>query len=54
MKLRVVFAGMFEATVTVEGMDFGCISGGDPKSNPCQARESAAAHMLKKLRRIVG
>ncbi|XP_020254013.1 uncharacterized protein LOC109831085 isoform X2 [Asparagus officinalis] len=44
--------GMFEATVIVEGADFGCSNDGDPKSKPAEARESAANYMLRKLRRM--
>ncbi|KAK8938859.1 hypothetical protein KSP39_PZI011267 [Platanthera zijinensis] len=42
--------GKFQALVTVRGMDFDCDTNGDWKSSPREARESAAAHMLGKLR----
>nr|XP_023884006.1 uncharacterized protein LOC111996276 [Quercus suber] len=42
--------GGFRANVTVNGGDFECTTGGDTRSNPREARESAAAQMLAKLR----
>ena len=44
------FVGGFRADVTVNGVDFECTTGGDMCSNPREARESAAAQMLAKLR----
>ncbi|CAL2228950.1 unnamed protein product [Prunus armeniaca] len=46
--------GGFQAEVTVKGMDFDCSSGGDLCSNPREARESAAAQILVKLRSMAG
>ncbi|ONI29293.1 hypothetical protein PRUPE_1G191700 [Prunus persica] len=46
--------GGFQAEVTVNGMDFDCSSGGDLCSNPREARESAAAQILVKLRSMAG
>nr|POF12329.1 hypothetical protein CFP56_73630 [Quercus suber] len=42
--------GGFRANVTVNGVDFECTPGGDMRSNPREARESAAAQMLANLR----
>ncbi|XP_010268281.1 PREDICTED: uncharacterized protein LOC104605278 isoform X2 [Nelumbo nucifera] len=42
--------GGFCANVTVQGMDFECSSGGDVSADPREARESAAAQALNKLR----
>ncbi|XP_050256685.1 uncharacterized protein LOC126702105 [Quercus robur] len=42
--------GGYRANVTVNGVDFECTTGGDTRSNPREARESAAAQMLAKLR----
>ncbi|KAG1327594.1 hypothetical protein COCNU_01G015280 [Cocos nucifera] len=46
--------GRFRASVTVKGMDFECTAGGDLKSSPHEARESAATHMLSKLCGMAG
>ncbi|XP_029118326.1 uncharacterized protein [Elaeis guineensis] len=46
--------GRFQASVTVKGMDFECTVGGDLKSSPREARESAATHMLSKLCSMAG
>ncbi|XP_021817926.1 uncharacterized protein LOC110760053 isoform X3 [Prunus avium] len=46
--------GGFQAEVTVKGMDFDCSSRGDLCSNPREARESAAAQILVKLRSMAG
>ncbi|XP_020576942.1 uncharacterized protein LOC110022379 isoform X6 [Phalaenopsis equestris] len=42
--------GKFQAAVAVRGMDFECDCKGELKSSPDEARESAATHMLSKLR----
>ncbi|RYR57676.1 hypothetical protein Ahy_A05g023375 [Arachis hypogaea] len=42
--------GGFRALVTFKGPDFECSLGGDTCSNPCEARDSAAARMLANLR----
>ncbi|KAF9615742.1 hypothetical protein IFM89_026199 [Coptis chinensis] len=47
-KLRTL--GGFESNVTVQGLDFECSGGGDLRGNAREARESAAAHILSKLR----
>ncbi|KAL9431733.1 hypothetical protein AB3S75_026850 [Citrus x aurantiifolia] len=44
--------GGFQAHVTMKGIDFECSNAGDPRSNPHEARESAASLMLAKLRRM--
>lgn len=44
--------GGFQARVTMKGIDFECSNAGDPRSNPHEARESAASLMLAKLRRM--
>ncbi|KAB2622931.1 hypothetical protein D8674_025113 [Pyrus ussuriensis x Pyrus communis] len=46
--------GGFQADVTVKGMDFECSSVGGLCSNPREARESAAAQVLAKLRSTAG
>ncbi|KAJ7980708.1 Aleurone layer morphogenesis protein [Quillaja saponaria] len=45
--------GGFQANVTAKGVDFEYSCGGDLCSNPHEARESAAGHMLVKLRSMV-
>nr|CAD1838978.1 unnamed protein product [Ananas comosus var. bracteatus] len=42
--------GKFQASVAVKGVDFECTADGDSVRSPREARESAAAHMLTKLR----
>ncbi|KAJ4723342.1 Aleurone layer morphogenesis protein [Melia azedarach] len=42
--------GGFQSQVTTKGIDFECSTAGDSRSNPREARESAAAQMLEKLR----
>ncbi|KAK1294610.1 hypothetical protein QJS10_CPA16g00138 [Acorus calamus] len=42
----------FRATVTIQGLDFQHIEGGDMKQSPREARESAATHVLSELRRM--
>lgn len=42
--------GKFQALVSTLGMEFECDCNGDWKSSPLEARESAATHMLSKLR----
>lgn len=44
------FEGGFLANVTVNGLEFECSCGGNACYDPRQARESAAAQMLAKLR----
>ncbi|KAM1158544.1 hypothetical protein ACFXTH_031909 [Malus domestica] len=46
--------GGFQAEVTVKGMEFECSSVGGLCSNPREARESAAAQVLAKLRSMAG
>ncbi|TQE11678.1 hypothetical protein C1H46_002714 [Malus baccata] len=46
--------GGFQADVTVKGMEFECSSVGGLCSNPREARESAAAQVLAKLRSMAG
>ncbi|KAG1363706.1 hypothetical protein COCNU_11G005330 [Cocos nucifera] len=53
-ELAMPSAGRFQASVTVKGMDFECTVDGDLKSNPCEARESAATNMLSRLRIMAG
>ncbi|XP_058094145.1 uncharacterized protein LOC131240108 [Magnolia sinica] len=43
-------SGGFLASVTIQGMDFECSGCGDVRSNPREARESAATDMMSKLR----
>ncbi|CAL9096000.1 unnamed protein product [Musa textilis] len=44
------YSGMFQATVTLKGLNFECTVNGDMKSSRRAARSSAAAtHMLSKL-----
>ncbi|KAI3988124.1 hypothetical protein MKX01_011913 [Papaver californicum] len=40
----------FRARVVVQGLDFECSEGGHVKPDPREARESAAAHVLTKMR----
>lgn len=54
MVIYLCLKGGFQAEVTVNGMDFDCSSGGDLCSNPREARESAAAQILVKLRSMAG
>ncbi|KAF9612491.1 hypothetical protein IFM89_000413 [Coptis chinensis] len=42
--------GGFESNVTVQGLDFECSGGGDLRGTAREAKESAAAHILSKLR----
>ncbi|XP_059632887.1 uncharacterized protein LOC132275422 isoform X2 [Cornus florida] len=44
----------FLANVTVKGMDFECSGGSSLRSNPREARESAAAQMIGKLQDMAG
>ncbi|KAK1270880.1 hypothetical protein QJS04_geneDACA014169 [Acorus gramineus] len=44
----------FRATVTIQGLDFQHIEGGDMKQSPREARESAAMHVLSELPRMAG
>ncbi|XP_062173180.1 uncharacterized protein LOC133878610 isoform X2 [Alnus glutinosa] len=46
--------GGFKACVTVKGVDFESSGGGNLCTNPREARESAAAELLAKLRRMAG
>ena len=46
--------GGFRANITVKGTDFDHSNDGDLRSNPREARESAAAKMLVKLQSMVG
>jgi len=48
--IDVSFEGGFQASVTVNGDKFKCSDEGNLYSTPLEARESAAAKMLNKLR----
>lgn len=47
--LFLLFAESFQATVSVRGIDFEVNVVGDFRSNPCQARLSAATKMVTQL-----